>query len=475
MSQGHKYSSRRHKGARRRDATSHDKDKLPKNAPQIEVTITHIGGRGDGVGIASYTHNYETKDYPVFVPDTLPGEIVIAQPLRLNKQGIQAELRELIQSAPLRKAPDCDASPACGGCQFQHMDPSAYQEWKQGQLRSVLQKGGIEPSKWRPDYQSAPHSRRRARLAFRRRRDDVLIGFRERQSHQIIYPSNCQVISKDISRLISFLQTNMLLCLDNGMTGEVEITLCDNGCDVVFHSSESWPQSVVTDMIMMAADADIMRLSLSENNQAPHLLFVKQEPAIAWDYGKAKASLYPAPASFLQADKAAETIMQKDILSVLSQCNTIVDLFAGSGTLSAPLLLQTRTGVKITAIDSAKEALSAYESLAHRHGLSMQLATQSRNLHHAPFTIKELEGFDAAIIDPPRAGANAQVTLLAQSDIPHIVMVSCNPHSFIKDAAILCAAGYDCQWVRHIDQFAFTSHSEVIAYFQKPAETMAKA
>ena len=63
--------------------------RLPRNAPPLQLQISHIGGRGDGVGRAGYTHNYRTADHNVFVPATLPGEDILAQPLSLTAQGIR--------------------------------------------------------------------------------------------------------------------------------------------------------------------------------------------------------------------------------------------------------------------------------------------------------------------------------------------------------------------------------------------------
>ena len=61
--------------------------RLPRNAAPISLTISHIGGRGDGVGSVRYTHNYAEAEYSVFVPASLPGETIIAQPLSISKQG----------------------------------------------------------------------------------------------------------------------------------------------------------------------------------------------------------------------------------------------------------------------------------------------------------------------------------------------------------------------------------------------------
>ena len=128
---------------------------MPKNAAPVRVKITHIGGRGDGVGTAEYSYQYQTKTHQVFVPDTLPGEEVIAQPTHINGQGIQGVLTELITSAPERKSPDCGASPRCGGCQFQHMSFEAYQKWKDSQIHHIFEKFNIEPHHWRTPLRPA--------------------------------------------------------------------------------------------------------------------------------------------------------------------------------------------------------------------------------------------------------------------------------------------------------------------------------
>ena len=87
---------RSHRSAARRDG------RLPRNATPVEVTISHVGGRGDGVGTASYTHNHQSRQHMVFVPASLPGERVLAQPLSLNAQGIRARMIELIEPVAAR-------------------------------------------------------------------------------------------------------------------------------------------------------------------------------------------------------------------------------------------------------------------------------------------------------------------------------------------------------------------------------------
>lgn len=460
------------KNNRRRPAKSpKSASSLPKNAPMINVTISHIGSRGDGVGTADFTHNYQTKPYQIFVPHTLVGEEVVIQPTSLTGQGISGDLRELVTSSADRKAPDCDASPACGGCQFQHMAQTAYRAWKTDMLSHTLAKASLAPARWRTPFFATNQQRRRARLAIRRRKDDALIGFRERGSHQIIFPASCAILETQILAMVAILRDDLLLCLEDGATGEVDITLCDNGCDITLLPDQDWPLSVTTALTMRAGAYEIARLTLQTHKHGGELLFSQQTPQMTWQLPQTATAnsltLHPAPNSFLQADKQAEAQMQKDIFEALSGCNHILDLFAGSGSLSAPLLFAHPRPDRICAFDTVKEALAAFDEMADANGLSMQLTTTQRNLFHAPLTPAELDGFDAAIIDPPRAGAIAQMPALAQSGISTIIMVSCNPHSFARDCATLTQGGYHFDWIRLIDQFKATSHCEVIACFTK--------
>ncbi|MCZ6885075.1 MAG: class I SAM-dependent RNA methyltransferase, partial [Alphaproteobacteria bacterium] len=73
------------------------------------------------------------------------------------------------------------------------------------------------------------------------------------------------------------------------------------------------------------------------------------------------------------------------------------------------------------------------------------------------------------VLDPPRAGARAQVRELAASKVPRVVMVSCNPESFARDAKALIDGGYDLGPgpVLPVDQFVWTRHIELVASFSR--------
>ena len=96
-----------------------------------------------------------------------------------------------------------------------------------------------------------------------------------------------------------------------------------------------------------------------------------------------------------------------------------------------------------------------------------RVTSEIRDLFRRPLEPDELRKFDAAVIDPPRAGAEAQIATLATSDINTIAMVSCNPITFARDAVQLEKAGFSLNWVQVVDQFRWSPHVEVVGSFTR--------
>ena len=69
------------------------------------------------------------------------------------------------------------------------------------------------------------------------------------------------------------------------------------------------------------------------------------------------------------------------------------------------------------------------------------------------------------VLDPPRAGAREQVLQLAESGVPRIAYVSCNPSSWARDGRILADAGYRLAELRPVGQFRWSTHVELASLF----------
>jgi 23S rRNA (uracil1939-C5)-methyltransferase len=138
----------------------------------------------------------------------------------------------------------------------------------------------------------------------------------------------------------------------------------------------------------------------------------------------------------------------------------VADLFAGLGTFA--LSLEGR----ILAAEGARDAALALKSAANR--AQRQIFVDHRDLFRRPLDEKELNRFEALILDPPRAGAKEQVPLLARSTVPRVAYVSCNPATFARDAKTLIDGGYRLDWVKPVGQFRWSTHVELAGAFSRP-------
>jgi 23S rRNA (uracil1939-C5)-methyltransferase len=118
-------------------------------------------------------------------------------------------------------------------------------------------------------------------------------------------------------------------------------------------------------------------------------------------------------------------------------------------------------------VEAEKSMLGALAAAARNAKGIKPLATETRDLFKRPLTPLELSAFDAVVLDPPRAGAEAQAKALAASKVRRVAYVSCDAASFARDAAILAAGGFMPGVVTPVDQFLFSSHIELVAGFSR--------
>ena len=470
-------SRRRPAQGRKRAANKRNRSdgRLPRNAPPLQLQISHIGGRGDGVGRAGYTHNYRNADHNVFVPATLPGEDILAQPLSLTAQGIRCVPQEILTPSPERRDPDCDAFPACGGCTFQHWQDDPVTLWKEAQLDSFLQRENISPVHRLAPHISPRNSRRRATFHLKRLASGVAAGFLERGSSHIITPTGCSILRLELATILPALAGHAGRHFPLGVTIDAAANCLDNGICLLLRGPQGWHDGLLESIATWADGKGLARLSVAEDTgrAAPEnpsgtvalTIYAPAPPRLAIG----GIDIAPPPGAFLQATSEAQAIMQADIARFaadtgLAASARILDLYAGCGTLSLPRLAG---GAQILAAESDADALAALKAGVDAAGYGAQLTISQTDLANAPLTGETLPPVDLAIIDPPRSGAAAQVTALVDASSPpqRIAMVSCNPASFARDAAMLVAGGYVFDRLRMIDQFRFAPHVELVAGF----------
>jgi 23S rRNA (uracil1939-C5)-methyltransferase len=86
-------------------------------------------------------------------------------------------------------------------------------------------------------------------------------------------------------------------------------------------------------------------------------------------------------------------------------------------------------------------------------------------LQHA---VIQRERPELIVMDPPRAGAGAEVcALLARLSPREIVYVSCDPVTLARDLKSLIEAGYGLAELHMVDMFPQTFHLETVVVLRK--------
>lgn len=171
----------------------------------------------------------------------------------------------------------------------------------------------------------------------------------------------------------------------------------------------------------------------------------------------------PPPGAFLQATVEGQEALIAGVLRALEGTSRVADLFSGCGTFALPLA-ETK---KVHAVESGAEMLEAADTAWRDRAGLRQFTTEARDLFRNPLNPDDLNAFDGVVIDPPRAGAVAQTVQLAKAQTPVIAYVSCNPVTFARDAEMLIAAGYRLDWVQVVDQFRWSTHTELVSRFSR--------
>jgi len=454
--------ARPHRRRRSGAPTPMRKGHVPANADPIELTVDLVGGRGDGVGRAEVKLGWETKQRSVFVPFTLPGERLLVRPQADRGEGVFASPIELLEASPDRVEPPCPHFMTCGGCALQHWAEAPYAAWKAEQVRSHLRRVGLDRVEVAETVRAQPGTRRRADLAARRLKGGTVLGFHERQGNRIVDVTECPVLEPALQAVLPAFRATLGERLGEGESADLVLTLLDTGVDALLVLPHTPDLPAREAWAALADRLDLARLSVRRAGEG----YDRTEPlaarrAATIRFGDVDVS--PPPGGFLQATRTGETAIREAVLAAATSAGRRLDLFAGSGTLSLPLVADG----PVTAVDGDPHAIATLRAAADRAGLGDRLTTEVRDLFTRPFEADELDRFDLAVIDPPRTGAKAQAEALAASRIPTIAAVSCNPATFARDARTLIDGGYRLDRVTPIDQFLWSPHIELVAAFRR--------
>jgi 23S rRNA (uracil1939-C5)-methyltransferase len=300
-------------------------------------------------------------------------------------------------------------------------------------------------------------SRRRAAFTARNAGGEIALGYHAERSHALTDLEECPILAPALARALLPLKAALAGALPTQSEAKVYAVAAANGLDCAI---EGPPLSAAAQSRLIEALMGHGFIRVLWNGD---LLLTAAAPFVLC--GGVRVPL-PGNA-FVQAVEACEQDMAAFVAGALSeakaQSGRLCDLFAGLGAFTFPA---ARCG-PVTAYEANMSAVEALMAAAkHAKGVKPVTAIR-RDLYRNPLGPLELNRFAAVIADPPREGAEAQCRALALSKVAAFVMLSCNPATFARDAALLVQGGFQLSRLAAFDQFRFSPHVEIAALFSR--------
>jgi 23S rRNA (uracil1939-C5)-methyltransferase len=421
-----------------------------------QVRIERVGSEGDGIA-------HLPDGTPLYVPFTLPGEAVTAEPLRQRAAGWHACATAIADPSDARTDPPCRHFGRCGGCVLQHWRDSAYREWKTGLLTHALRQAGLTPPDPPAFVPGLPGERRRIDFAIRREAGCIVLGLHGQRSAEVIDLTDCLVLHPTLMAMLQPLRTLLQGLKAVRREASLVINLLDSGADLLLRTDAVLTLDDRTALTSFANAHGLPRVSQATGNETPETIALLRPPTTALS----GITVRPPPGVFLQATAEGERAIIQAVLDAMPKKITsktrVAELYAGCGTLTFALA----GVVRVAAYEGDTATAAALRQAINQSSAAGRIEPFQRDLARQPLSAKELGAFAAVVLDPPHSGAAAQIAQIAASAVATVVYVNCNPATLSRDAGVLRTAGYQLAAATAIDQFLWSARLESVCVFRR--------
>jgi 23S rRNA (uracil1939-C5)-methyltransferase len=385
---------------------------------------------------------------------------VLAEPVAKRGEGWFGTA-DIVTASPDRVTPACAHFGQCGGCALQHWAMPEYLAWKSGLLGAALRRAGYADAAIEPVVGTPPGARRRIDLAIRRKAAVITIGLHAARAADVVAMHECSVLHPTLFGLIAPMRDVLRGLSALRREGSAVLNLLDAGPDLLLRLDGELSASDRTRLAAFAEAHGLPRISWARGDKPSETACLLRPPVVRF----AGVAVTPPPGAFLQASREGEAAIIAAVLAGLPAKLTararVAELYAGCGTLSFALAER----VRVAAYEGDAAAAAALTAAVNAAKLPGRIEVQRRDLARQPLSAKELSAFAAVVLDPPHAGAAAQIGLIAASGVARVVYVSCNPTTLARDAKLLHLAGYKLVSATPVDQFLWSARLESVVVF----------
>lgn len=395
----------------------------------MEVEVTRLNHSGEGIG--------HINNKVVFIPKTIPGDIVEIKIIKEHKNYIEAIPVNYKEKSPNRTQILCPYYQQCGGCQLMGMTYQEQLNYKKNKVIDILKKyANLELN---PTITGTDEYYYRNKITLQVQNGKL--GLYSSNTNTLVPINKCLLVAEPINNLIAIINNNLNL---------------KNITKITIRTSPN--------ELMAIFEGKINRSTLI-NTIAPHVtsLYLNEEHLSGTTTITAPLGQYKflvSPQSFFQVNYSQTINLYNQVQKYLKSNNkNVLDLYCGTGTIGIYVSsnCQQVTGIEINpssikdAIENAK--LNQIANIKFIKG-SVGQVLEAKNT------------YDAIILDPPRSGLDKKTKdTLLKIKSPKLIYISCNPITLARDLNTLKDL-YDIKDISLFDMFPNSYHVESIAHLQ---------
>jgi 23S rRNA (uracil1939-C5)-methyltransferase len=417
-----------------------------------------------GAGLAHQTEG-AAAGQAVFVPFTLPGELVEARLLEQNDTFGEASLLQVLTASQDRIQPACTHFGQCGGCQYQHAAYSAQLQMKTAILQETLERAGLNAQPAIQTHAGEPWAyRNRTRLRVAEWDATLRAGYNRRGSNEFLPIRECPILAPLLWRAT---QAVLRVAADDSTVAR----LVRSALEIEFFTTADETKLQMTvfvgkSRVGLKALCEQMQELVPELTGATLLSFVgsqRRTPSPrqleSWraegvNYRVAGEDYWVGRGAFFQVNRFLVDELIR-IVTVGRQGSIAWDLYAGVGLFSQAL---SKTFPRVVAVEAAANDLTkSFKGPGKR-------AVEATTVEFLRSAVVQRERPELIVMDPPRTGVGAEVcALLERVSAAEIVYVSCDPVTLARDLKLLTRSGYNLAELHMVDMFPQTFHLETVA------------
>ncbi|MCC2250464.1 23S rRNA (uracil(1939)-C(5))-methyltransferase RlmD [Virgibacillus sp. AGTR] len=449
-----------------------------KKNQTITLTFEDLTHEGNGVG--------KIDGYPLFVPYGLPGEEAEVKVVKVNKNFGFGKLVEVRQASSERVEPPCDVYYKCGGCQLQHMSYAMQLDMKQNQVKNVMRKiAHMEQVPVHPTIgmKDPWRYRNKVQIPVGDKHGELITGFYQKRSHQIIDDMDTCVIQDDSNdRLVEAVRRiadrlGIKAYDEKQNRGVLRHIMVRTGREtndamiVIVTRTEKLPYQDKLIKELTETYPHIKSIVHNVNSQRTNVILGKKTKVIwgeTYIYDTIGDIRFAISAkSFYQVNPPQTKVLYDKALEYakLGANDIVVDAYCGIGTISLFLAQQAK---KVYGIEVVPEAISDAKMNAKLNGITNTEFVVGEAEKIMPWWKAQGLRPDVIVVDPPRKGCEVEfLQAMIEMEPKRIVYVSCNPSTLARDLKILDEGGYETKEVQPVDMFPQTNHVECVTWLER--------